>query len=430
MNAKGKHGCRPPQSHRSSRVWKKPSFMNKIISFLKNETTTSSASTGNDGFPCLPDDIVLHILVKLPAKTLLRFKCLSTSIRNLIQSPYFVAAHTEHQRTNHACIAFLGYSAREFRTSPDNVTHSVVSSLSFPFLNNPNIEHPKLEYVGSWNGLVCLNIFKNSTSTSINPLNMVLWNPTTSEFSFAPLPLIIPFDDDRLVYGFGYDSVSDNYKSVRIVNPTSPGSPPEAEVLSWGQRSWTKLAHEPVQSCLYGRISGIQPDPMTSKGRVIWLVSTTTPSAMLLSFELGQEKFEWISPPPTDYDGPHTYWVRIKCVWKGSLAMLETKDSRTNLWLFNDVDDDEGRDRSCCWSKLFTVQPDSLPGWMSKPEDIWRIPGDACISFLVYRYDDRLALASIIREFNSGKHDHLIHTRSVFEFEKTLVSVPGSNSDS
>ncbi|CAN0841618.1 F-box protein CPR1 [Linum grandiflorum] len=386
----------------------------------RNETTTSSASTGNDGFPCLPDDIVLHILVKLPAKTLLRFKCLSTSIRNLIQSPYFVAAHTEHQRTNHACIAFLGYSAREFRTSPDNVTHSVVSSLSFPFLNNPNIEHPKLEYVGSWNGLVCLNIFKN--------INMVLWNPTTSEFSFAPLPLIIPFDDDRLVYGFGYDSVSDNYKSVRIVNPTSPAvsinGRAKAEVLSWRERSWTKLTDE-TQSCLYDRTDGIQARPMTSKGRANWIVYTSSDFAMLLSFKLGQEKFEWITPPSLDYDGG--MFRRTIGVWKGSLAAFDNKGSSTTLWLF---DDDEGRDRSCCWSKLFTVQPDSLPGWMSKPEDIWRIPGDACISFLVYRYDDRLALASIIREFNSGKHDHLIHTRSVFEFEKTLVSVPGSNSDS
>ncbi|CAN0841623.1 F-box protein CPR1 [Linum grandiflorum] len=274
---------------------------------------------------------------------------------------------------------------------------------------------PRLEYVGSWNGLVCLNICTMR-------VDMVLWNPTTSEFCFAPPPLNIASDYDGVVYGFGYDSMSDDYKSVRIA--VSINGRAKAEVLSWRERSWTKLTDE-TQSCLYDRTDGIQARPMTSKGRANWIVYTSSDFAMLLSFKLGQEKFEWITPPSLDYDGG--MFRRTIGVWKGSLAAFDNKGSSTTLWLF---DDDEGRDRSCCWSKLFTVQPDSLPGWMSKPEDIWRIPGDACISFLVYRYDDRLALASIIREFNSGKHDHLIHTRSVFEFEKTLVSVPGSNSDS
>ncbi|CAN0841619.1 F-box protein CPR1 [Linum grandiflorum] len=359
--------------------------------------------------------MVLDIMVKLPAKTLLRFKCLSTGIQTLIQSPYFVAAHVEHQRKNHACIALL-----ESRTSAANDINSDVSCLSFPFLTNLT-SSAWLEYVGSSNGLVCLNIFKDENSRS-TLINMVLWNPATSKFCFAPPPLNIASDYDGVVYGFGYDSMSDDYKSVRIA--VSINGRAKAEVLSWRERSWTKLTDE-TQSCLYDRTDGIQARPMTSKGRANWIVYTSSDFAMLLSFKLGQEKFEWITPPSLDYDGG--MFRRTIGVWKGSLAAFDNKGSSTTLWLF---DDDEGRDRSCCWSKLFTVQPDSLPGWMSKPEDIWRIPGDACISFLVYRYDDRLALASIIREFNSGKHDHLIHTRSVFEFEKTLVSVPGSNSDS
>ncbi|CAN0841621.1 F-box protein CPR1 [Linum grandiflorum] len=396
--------------------------MNKIISFLKNAVSNSKARRRRrrrrrrSSF--LPEEMVLDIMVKLPAKTLLRFKCLSTGIQTLIQSPYFVAAHVEHQRKNHACIALLGTND----IFDNGVSRFVVSSLSFPFLNNPNIEHPKLEYVGSWNGLVCLNIFKNNENSRSTLINMVLWNPATSKFCFAPPPLNIASDYDGVVYGFGYDSMSDDYKSVRIA--VSINGRAKAEVLSWRERSWTKLTDE-TQSCLYDRTDGIQARPMTSKGRANWIVYTSSDFAMLLSFKLGQEKFEWITPPSLDYDGG--MFRRTIGVWKGSLAAFDNKGSSTTLWLF---DDDEGRDRSCCWSKLFTVQPDSLPGWMSKPEDIWRIPGDACISFLVYRYDDRLALASIIREFNSGKHDHLIHTRSVFEFEKTLVSVPGSNSDS
>ncbi|CAN0841631.1 F-box protein CPR1 [Linum grandiflorum] len=407
MNAKGKHGCRPPQSHRSSRVWKKPSFMNKIISFLKNAVSNSKARRRRrrrrrrSSF--LPEEMVLDIMVKLPAKTLLRFKCLSTGIQTLIQSPYFVAAHVEHQRKNHACIALLG---------TNDIFDNGVSRLSFPFLTNHNFEHPWLEYVGSWNGLVCLNICTMR-------VDMVLWNPTTSEYCFAP-----PLLPSLVACGFGYDSVSDDYKSIVFVKPMNAGGPVEAQVLSWKRRSWRKLT---VSWLSDKTIYDIAPYRMTSKGRVNWVVYT--PPDTLLSFKLGEEKFEWISPPPTDNnDGSNFDSKRYKCVWKGSLALLDKKGPHTSLWLFND---DEDRDHSCRWSKLFTVQTDSFRGWMSeKPENIWRFGIEKCKSLLVYRYDDRLALASIAWELDSRIYDHLIHLPRFFEFARTLVSIPGSGLDS
>ncbi|CAN0912734.1 hypothetical protein LINGRAPRIM_LOCUS505 [Linum grandiflorum] len=79
-------------------------------------TRTRLASTVNDeGSSFLLEDVVLDILVKLPAKIVLRFKCLSTGIHNLIESPYFVAAHAEHQCINHTSIFLLTYRYRDFQ---------------------------------------------------------------------------------------------------------------------------------------------------------------------------------------------------------------------------------------------------------------------------------------------------------------------------
>ncbi|KAJ6910166.1 hypothetical protein NC652_020994 [Populus alba x Populus x berolinensis] len=46
--------------------------------------------------PILPLDIIINILCFLPAKTLVRFKCVSKSWQSLIDSPQFITLHLAH----------------------------------------------------------------------------------------------------------------------------------------------------------------------------------------------------------------------------------------------------------------------------------------------------------------------------------------------
>ncbi|CAN0912738.1 F-box protein CPR1 [Linum grandiflorum] len=350
---------------------------------MKNKRKQAWPEINDEGSSFLLEDVVLDILVKLPAKIVLRFKCLSTGIHNLIESPYFVAAHAEHQCINHTSIFLLTYrdSSRW------------------------------LKIVGSCNGLVCMNIFKNSYS---NQSNMVVWNPATSKLCVAPPPSNIPSDDDRVVYGFGYDSVSNDYKSIKIMMRRSIPGLAEAEVLSWGKRRWTMLESE--CSSAIEEYGVVRSNPVTSKGRVNWIDARG--SLMLLTFKLGKEKFEWISPPQEEYDENDRNGNA--CVWKGKFAVIGPTTRSTCLWLFNDDD----QDYSCCWSKLFTVQTEFLYEWewMGKVET--NIVRDKWNSFLVYQYDNLFALASMAGELMSGLPYH-IRINTVFEFAATLVSVSG-----
>ncbi|OEL34205.1 hypothetical protein BAE44_0004775, partial [Dichanthelium oligosanthes] len=48
----------------------------------------------------LPDEIIEDILSRLPAKTLLRFQCVSRSFHALIASPVFQDTHFRRNRGN------------------------------------------------------------------------------------------------------------------------------------------------------------------------------------------------------------------------------------------------------------------------------------------------------------------------------------------
>ncbi|CAN0841606.1 F-box protein CPR1 [Linum grandiflorum] len=390
--------------------WKKASFMKKMISFLKKAVSNSKARRRRrrrSSF--LPEELVFDILIRIPEKTLLRFNCLSTSIHNLIQSLYFVEARADHLTKNGTGIFLLANKGTDDNSS---------SSGSFPFLKNPNLE---LQYVGSCNGLVCLNIFQDENRRVASLINMVLWNPSTSNFCFAPPPppLRDLCDGAKLVYGFGYDSVSDDFKSIRIA--VCPMSCSSTEVLSWGKRSWKKV-RDKKHICIEGpQMMDIHPDPVTTNGRANWMVDPRSYKGELLSFKFAKEEFQWLSTPLKDYHG-----MKTACVWKGSLAMLVEKDQHTTLWLFNDddYDDDDDRDPSLCWSKLFTVPTDYPCKWVSEPEGIWGTDDDRNM-FLVYQFTDgRLALASMAGQLRSRLGYRI---QKGFEFTATSVPIPGSS---
>ncbi|CAN0841663.1 Putative F-box protein At1g19160 [Linum grandiflorum] len=391
---------------------------------------TPPASTFNPGRSSfIPEDIISAILVKLPTKTLLRFKCLSTRIRNLIQSPHFVASQHRRNRTG----IFLLAHRLPGRSNLMGTT-TTGSSFSFPFLNNPifqdSIRLLRFEYVGSWNGLVCLNLIIGGRWRS--PQRMVLWNPATSEYSIAPIPppVVKPWVQIA-VHGFGYDPVSNEYKSIRIIKSVryirerAIAGPDEAEFLTWGQSSsWRR------QSSL-DKPNHIVRDAVTSKGRVSWKIHGG--SGGLFSFNVGQETFELIPPPPKDYEynggstDSETAFVR-----KGSLAMLVDSRDVTwrnflDVWLFND--DDRDRDRSCCWSRLFTVGADLYSPWGSSvPEYIWKttIPGRNCWNmFLIYEYDHRFEFASMTGNLSFPPG---YEKKRAFEFVETVAPVPGVES--
>ncbi|XP_074283750.1 F-box protein CPR1-like [Silene latifolia] len=146
----------------------------------------------------LPLEIILEeILPKLPAKSLLRFKCVSKQFQTLISSPSFIRRHLRHSlssATSRLLITAVESGLHSFDLdSPENP----LAPLPVPNLRDWSI-------IGSCNGLLLIRCGPYNA-------NFILMNPSTGFYT------VIPYDGgpaDRCSYGFGYDAINDDYKIV------------------------------------------------------------------------------------------------------------------------------------------------------------------------------------------------------------------------
>lgn len=151
------------------------------------------------------DDFIRDILIRLPTKSLLRFKSLSKSWSSSISDPCF--------RSNSPKIiiseSHLDWLSSDLWSSPSNL-----EKLDLPVeLDRHNKSH-RLELVGSCNGLLLLTTWND---------HLWILNASTREYCSIDVTPNIRYPGSCCTryqkynnYGFGYDSVNDDYKVIRI----------------------------------------------------------------------------------------------------------------------------------------------------------------------------------------------------------------------
>ncbi|XP_050230690.1 F-box protein CPR1-like [Mercurialis annua] len=169
----------------------------------------------------IPFDIMCHILKLLPVKSLLRFRCLSKTYCSLIDSRNFINLHlfqSNYTNTNQSLITFrtsFQEVDKTYMMDLDTPGHHLVEC-DYPFSKSSLIpddfwDHLKNSVIfGSCNGLIALYHPQEG---------MLLWNPSTKKHQ--NVPTFWGSSDkirssDYLLDGFGYDSVSGDYKVIRI----------------------------------------------------------------------------------------------------------------------------------------------------------------------------------------------------------------------
>ncbi|KAL3648710.1 hypothetical protein CASFOL_005113 [Castilleja foliolosa] len=147
--------------------------------------------------PDLPEEILIHIFSGLPVKSIGKCRCLSKQWRNLLSTPHFIKSHLALQNTRSKSLILIppSHVIRCVETIRDN---TVSRELDLPGLWS--------EFVGSCDGLVLL---------IDNDDEFFLMNPITMEQSMLPDPPVSVKKTQGL-YGFGYDSVRDDYKVVTV----------------------------------------------------------------------------------------------------------------------------------------------------------------------------------------------------------------------
>ncbi|XP_074313586.1 F-box protein CPR1-like [Silene latifolia] len=241
----------------------------------------------------LPVDIVhYNILIKLPAKSLLRFKSVCKDWYNLINSSKFISIHQKHTLESHdSCDLLLFFDSEITWTWTWTLFYTYLDATNYTSRIRTKMEtfEDSFDIVGSFNGLICLK-FSGS--------GFLLCNPVTREYSrLINCPnLFDPVHLRDVYYGSGYDVVSHDYKIVDIESrATEFGQDWIAYVYSTNSNSWKKdqKNHDPIRRWRY-------PDKsVVVNNKSHWITSNYTPlcSESILTFNLHAEELGEITYP-------------------------------------------------------------------------------------------------------------------------------------
>lgn len=243
----------------------------------------------------LPPDIIEAILRLLPAKSLCRFKSVSKQWCSLISDPQFIKTHL-HLHTHHI-------ASKLIIVSDTKSLYSLNIKEIVPHLNSSEIPSTGNEITFRpppirWDG-VCGSC--NGVVLAIDEYDrLYLMNPTTREISELPhSPFALPIGESFEMYGFGYDSSTDDYKVIAISfwdtdNEHNPDCTDMfVSVYTLSNNSWRKLPNSPYDHAVGHLVSGVLVN-----GSLHWLTSTRPSySSTIIAFNLSNEKFNEIELP-------------------------------------------------------------------------------------------------------------------------------------
>ncbi|KAK6803612.1 hypothetical protein RDI58_001396 [Solanum bulbocastanum] len=165
--------------------------------------------------PTLPQDIIIEILIRLPLKTLLKFRSVSKSWLSLLSDTQFHKTHinfsinnpkfTDYTLAAVPTVSGLGKICQVYTISSVN-SSVIVSKHECP----SKTLSLSAWILGSCNGLICL---------TTDSFNLMVLNPCTGKFNVFPdLNIEYEVGDGgvHVSYGFGYDSYAEDYKVVKM----------------------------------------------------------------------------------------------------------------------------------------------------------------------------------------------------------------------
>ncbi|XP_071687392.1 F-box/kelch-repeat protein At3g06240-like [Rutidosis leptorrhynchoides] len=188
--------------------------------------------------------------------------------------------------------------------------------------------------IGSCNGLVCISPFVDE---------LLVTNPSTREVRKLPM---LPFCRGNLCWGFGYDSITDDYKVVAGINESEHLM--RFQVLSLKSSQWKFVGDG---NYLTYNAQGCFPRPgVLHDGALHWFMYDTKKKKkkkkkmVILSFDLSLEKFKEIpQPDDTIYLCDH---LNVLGTFQKYLCVFRTYDILTdhcNTWLMKNYN---------CWQLI------------------------------------------------------------------------------
>ncbi|KAI8561482.1 hypothetical protein RHMOL_Rhmol04G0343500 [Rhododendron molle] len=284
--------------------------------------------------PNLPDGIIFDILSRLPVKPLCRFKSVSKPWLALITEPHFIKSHLTQSmknHTNHKLIIASPTSHSVYSVDYQPPDHTI-ADLEVPCTFN-------VEIMGSCNGVVLLGTGDE----------LCLWNPSIRMYRKFSQPEY-PRGEFR-VYGLGYDSVSNDFKVVRIVMPES-NDPCDVHMFTSKLSSWKQIGD--IAYSFYQEGDGAVVNGMP---HWLWMRSTdgslSVSSKVILAVDTTEEKFREVPQPNCEGWDKH---IDLGFLSEWLCVVQYHQDGTDVVWVMKEYGVKES------WTKLFVV-PNGLCGF-------------------------------------------------------------------
>ncbi|PRQ26918.1 putative F-box domain-containing protein [Rosa chinensis] len=307
----------------------------------------------------LVDDVVEIIILKLPLKSILKFRCVSKKLSCRISDYRFSRRHYKLARcqktVNHRLIII---SSSQMESLDLQAKSSSIRKLTCPFLELEQWRFLQVTLLVSSSGLVCASLDPHK--------NFILWNPSTTFFSKLPDPDLGGYFSEEEAeevefsvyhYGFGCVSATDDYKLLIWFRINSDFE--ELLIFSWKNQIWRAISGAPKW---INRIT--QSQGALSNEKLHWhfdqnngLYESHEEEDCILTFDLENEEFGKLSLPDFDDNDDHLEYANLLGVsCEGCLYVLHHMEdwfssmTSASIWYMKEYGVTDS------WSKLFDLK--------------------------------------------------------------------------
>ncbi|KFK39686.1 hypothetical protein AALP_AA3G276100 [Arabis alpina] len=289
--------------------------------------------------PNLPIEMMEEILLRLPVKSLTRFKCVCSSWRSLISETLFTLKHalilevskaTTCKKSPYGVITTSRYHLKSC------CVHSLYNESTVNVLEHDGelIGRDYYQVVGTCNGLICFHVDYNKS--------FYLWNPTIKllqRLSDSDLET----SDEVVTYGFGYDESEDDYKVVALLQQRQHLKT-ETKIYSTRQKLWRRSNNTCFPS---GVVLAKSRSGIYIKGTLNWAATSSSSFSTIISYDMSRDVFKELPGPVCCTRGCFTSTLGDL---RGCLSMVcYCKGANADVWVMNEFGDGES------WSKLLNI---------------------------------------------------------------------------
>ncbi|KAI3892477.1 hypothetical protein MKX03_012695 [Papaver bracteatum] len=278
---------------------------------------------------CLPPDVVLDILSRLPAESVLDCK----RLLNILSHRW---DHTGDASSSSAGLLFAFNKDEEDQTIGSRLYYgdkyndevNIHENFSYKTLHKTSVSFSHMlgsdVIVGSYNGLICLLRYHHGIPDPIH-----ICNPNTGEYVNLPEYAIREEEEYAAAYGFGcIQSMTNNqYKIVRIYYPASEKyKNGRVQVYTLSSGGWRTIGRTSYQ--LFTQ----QPLGTYVNGSLYWI-----DKKKIMAFNLVDEEFRLIQPPPCYDDPSHNcnYCFDMVLALKGNLYFCHQNNKEHLLYIWS-----------------------------------------------------------------------------------------------